>query len=369
MAKCCTPVPGDEIAGYISLGKGITIHRLDCPNVKALMRNPERFTSVEWDGGASQSFRVQIAVVSWDRPRLLEDVARTFAEHGTNIVEYGGHVEDQMAKNWYVAEVGDIKALRALLGALAGTSSRSSTLPRHAVLMAGDERLALLRELERADEAIAAELAELDEPPRRRRGAALAGGRAHGVFRGPAPGAGGGPGRPRGGRARARRGRARPRSAPPTSWRRAGERRDEERLAAARRFELAGARPSLHMAERRAASAREHAAELEAQRRGCRGGRRPSWTSRLEGSRRRSRGRPRLTEAGGGGAGAGGHRRWRSGGRGRERRCSWPGASLQPSATPSCARRRAGSGPPGRGASCRGRGRGRPPRRARAGLR
>jgi GTP pyrophosphokinase len=123
MAKCCTPVPGDEIAGYISLGKGITIHRLDCPNVKALMRNPNRFTDVEWDGGTSQSFRVQIAVVSWDRPRLLEDVARTFAEHGTNIVEYGGHVEDQMAKNWYVAEVGDIKALRGLLGALRNIES------------------------------------------------------------------------------------------------------------------------------------------------------------------------------------------------------------------------------------------------------
>ena len=118
MAKCCTPVPGDDIAGYISLGKGITIHRKDCPNVKSLMRNPERFTAVEWDGGASQSFRVQIAVVSWDRPRLLEDVARTFAEHGANIVEYGGHVQDQMAKNWYVAEVGDIKALRGLLNAL-----------------------------------------------------------------------------------------------------------------------------------------------------------------------------------------------------------------------------------------------------------
>ena len=123
LAKCCTPVPGDDIAGYISLGKGITIHRRDCPNVKALMRNPERFTPVEWDGGASQSFRVQIAVVSWDRARLLEDVARTFAEHGANIVEYGGHVQDQMAKNWYVAEVGDIKALRALLNALRNIES------------------------------------------------------------------------------------------------------------------------------------------------------------------------------------------------------------------------------------------------------
>ena len=118
LAKCCTPVPGDEIVGYISMGKGVTIHRDDCPNVKSLMRNPERFTPVEWDGGASHSFRVHIAVDSWDRPRLLEDVARTFAEHGSNIVSYGGVVEDQLAKNWYVAEVGDVKALRGLLTAL-----------------------------------------------------------------------------------------------------------------------------------------------------------------------------------------------------------------------------------------------------------
>src|SRR5438477_11038246 len=118
LAKCCTPVPGDEIVGYISMGKGITIHRDDCPNVRTLARNPERFTPVSWDGGASQSFRVQIAVDSWDRPRLLEDVARTFAEHGANIVSYGGTTEDQLAKNWYTAEVGDVKTLRALLTSL-----------------------------------------------------------------------------------------------------------------------------------------------------------------------------------------------------------------------------------------------------------
>jgi GTP diphosphokinase / guanosine-3',5'-bis(diphosphate) 3'-diphosphatase len=118
VAKCCTPVPGDAIAGYISLGRGITIHRKDCPNVKALMRNPERFTSVEWDGGATTSFRVQIAVEAWDRARLLEDVARTFSEHGANIVSYGGTVEDGMARNWYTAELGDVKELRALLTAL-----------------------------------------------------------------------------------------------------------------------------------------------------------------------------------------------------------------------------------------------------------
>ena len=123
LAKCCTPVPGDTIVGYISLGRGITIHRADCPNVKALMRQPERFTPVEWDGGGTKSFRVQIAVNSWDRPRLLEDVARTFAEHGANIVSYGGVVEDQLAKNWYTVEVGDVDSLRTLMNALRGVDA------------------------------------------------------------------------------------------------------------------------------------------------------------------------------------------------------------------------------------------------------
>jgi len=118
LAKCCTPVPGDPIVGYISLGRGITVHRSDCPNVKALMRTEERFTAVEWNGEQTKGFRVQIAVSSWDRPRLLEDVARTFAEHGANIVSYGGVVEDQLAKNWYTAELGDVDSLRSLLTAL-----------------------------------------------------------------------------------------------------------------------------------------------------------------------------------------------------------------------------------------------------------
>jgi GTP pyrophosphokinase len=118
LAKCCTPVPGDPIVGYISLGRGITVHREDCPNVRSLQRNPERFTPVEWEGGASAGFLVQISVDAWDRARLLEDVARTFAEHGANIVSYGGVVEDGMARNWYTAEVGEVKELRSLLTAL-----------------------------------------------------------------------------------------------------------------------------------------------------------------------------------------------------------------------------------------------------------
>ncbi len=112
---------------YVALGSGKVpvgqivnkvLNRLKTEEVAQEEADPERFTPVDWDGGATHSFLVQIAVDSWDRPRLLEDVARTFAEHGANIVEYGGHVEDQLAKNWYTVEVGDVKALRGLLTAL-----------------------------------------------------------------------------------------------------------------------------------------------------------------------------------------------------------------------------------------------------------
>ena len=82
LAKCCRPVPGDEIVGYISLGRGITIHREDCPNTTLLRSNPERFTEVSWDGDRSTGFVVEIQVDAWDRHRLLEDLSRAFSEAG-----------------------------------------------------------------------------------------------------------------------------------------------------------------------------------------------------------------------------------------------------------------------------------------------
>ena len=71
---------GDPIVGYVSLGRGITIHRDDCPNVVALRKDPERFVPVSWDGDNETSFKVEIQVDAWDRHRLLEDLSRTFAE-------------------------------------------------------------------------------------------------------------------------------------------------------------------------------------------------------------------------------------------------------------------------------------------------
>jgi len=111
MAKCCHPVPGDEIVGYISLGRGITIHRDDCPNVVVLRKDPERFTPVHWEGDAETAFRVEIEVQGWDRHRLLEDMARTFAEAGINILEARCTVNHPMIRNQFVVEVGDARGL------------------------------------------------------------------------------------------------------------------------------------------------------------------------------------------------------------------------------------------------------------------
>ncbi len=111
LAKCCRPVPGDPIVGYISLGRGITIHREDCPNVAVLRKDPDRFTAVAWEGDAETAFRVEIEVDGWDRHRLLEDMSRTFAEAGINILEARCTVSHPMVKNRFVVEVGDTRTL------------------------------------------------------------------------------------------------------------------------------------------------------------------------------------------------------------------------------------------------------------------
>jgi guanosine-3',5'-bis(diphosphate) 3'-pyrophosphohydrolase len=118
LAKCCRPVSGDPILGYVSLGRGITIHREDCPNVGALRKDPERFVPVSWDGDNETSFKVELQVDAWDRHRLLEDLSRTFAEAGINIVEARCIVSHPMVKNRFVVEVGDTQALKSAINRL-----------------------------------------------------------------------------------------------------------------------------------------------------------------------------------------------------------------------------------------------------------
>jgi GTP diphosphokinase / guanosine-3',5'-bis(diphosphate) 3'-diphosphatase len=123
LAKCCRPVPGDPIVGYISLGKGITIHHERCVNAVALKKNPDRFTKVSWDGDSASSFRAEIEVDGWDRTRLLEDLSRTFAENGVNILEARCTVVHPMVKNRFVIEVGDTQALKSCISRLRNIDS------------------------------------------------------------------------------------------------------------------------------------------------------------------------------------------------------------------------------------------------------
>jgi GTP pyrophosphokinase len=123
LAKCCRPVPGDEIAGYVSLGRGITIHRTDCKNVKALKRAPERFVEVSWDGDNESSYRVELQIDAYDRTRLLEDLSRTFSEAGINILGASCTTKHPMVKNKFVVEVGDTEQLKQCLSRLRNVES------------------------------------------------------------------------------------------------------------------------------------------------------------------------------------------------------------------------------------------------------
>jgi guanosine-3',5'-bis(diphosphate) 3'-pyrophosphohydrolase len=84
-ARCCNPVPGDAIIGYITRGRGVSIHQLDCPNIAALDDAPERYLDVEWDSSNTASYCVEIQIEGRDRVGLLADIMATISEMKTNI--------------------------------------------------------------------------------------------------------------------------------------------------------------------------------------------------------------------------------------------------------------------------------------------
>ncbi len=116
LPQCCRPVPGDDVVGYISLGRGITVHRRDCPNVKALEKNPERLISVAWDPSTKVALRVEVQVEAYDRTHLLEDISRTFSESGVSIIAAQiTTARDNMVKGRFVFEVPEIGYLETVL--------------------------------------------------------------------------------------------------------------------------------------------------------------------------------------------------------------------------------------------------------------
>jgi len=118
LSKCCTPVPGDEIMGFITRGRGVSVHRSDCANAGTFADDQSsRLVDVEWDGSATGTvFRASVEVVALDRSRLLRDVANELSEQHVNIVACSTHTGgDRIAKMRFEFELADPGHLDAVL--------------------------------------------------------------------------------------------------------------------------------------------------------------------------------------------------------------------------------------------------------------
>jgi guanosine-3',5'-bis(diphosphate) 3'-pyrophosphohydrolase len=119
LAKCCTPVPGDEIVGFVTRGSGVSVHKNDCHNVASLLNEPERIVDVEWAPTSSSIFLVQIQVEALDRAGLLSDVTRVLSESHVNILSASVSTSsDRLALSRFVFEMGDTTHLDAVLNAV-----------------------------------------------------------------------------------------------------------------------------------------------------------------------------------------------------------------------------------------------------------
>lgn len=119
LARCCTPVPGDSIMGFVTRGSGVSVHRTDCKNVDQLRLEPERLMDVSWAENSKSLFLVQIQIEALDRGGLLSDVTRVLSEHHVNILSASVSTRsDRVALSRFVFEMGDANTLEHLLNAV-----------------------------------------------------------------------------------------------------------------------------------------------------------------------------------------------------------------------------------------------------------
>jgi guanosine-3',5'-bis(diphosphate) 3'-pyrophosphohydrolase len=119
LAKCCTPVPGDDIVGFVTRGSGVSVHQADCHNVQSLLNEPERMIEVEWAPSSKSVFLVQIQVEALDRAGLLSDVTRVLSEYHVNILSATVSTNsDRLALSRFVFEMGDTTHLDRVLNAV-----------------------------------------------------------------------------------------------------------------------------------------------------------------------------------------------------------------------------------------------------------
>jgi GTP diphosphokinase / guanosine-3',5'-bis(diphosphate) 3'-diphosphatase len=115
--KCCQPVPGDLIVGYITRGFGVTVHRTNCVN--ALRMNPDRQIEVEWNQEISEVYPVKIRIISQDRVGLLADVVGSISKFGANILNATSETRDnKMVDSFFTIGVEDISHLDRILSAV-----------------------------------------------------------------------------------------------------------------------------------------------------------------------------------------------------------------------------------------------------------
>lgn len=119
LAKCCTPVPGDQILGFVTRGTGVSVHQADCTNIGDLTSKPERMIDVEWAPTKGAVFLVHIQIEALDRPGLLSDVTRVLSEHHVNILSATVHTsDDRLAISRFVFEMGDVTHLERVLSSV-----------------------------------------------------------------------------------------------------------------------------------------------------------------------------------------------------------------------------------------------------------
>ncbi len=117
VARCCSPLPGDKIIGFITRGRGVTVHRRDCP--KALDLDPDRRIDVAWDGNTVGTHQVIIQVLCADKPGLLAHISQSFTESGVNISQaHCRTTEDGRAVNTFQASVKDLDQLKLVMRSL-----------------------------------------------------------------------------------------------------------------------------------------------------------------------------------------------------------------------------------------------------------
>ncbi len=108
LARCCTPVPGDEILGFVTRGRGVSVHRADCPNISDLRKEEDRFVPVDWSSETTASFLVQIEIEALDRKHLLRDITAVLGDLHINIISAQvGTRKDRVAQLRFGFELGD----------------------------------------------------------------------------------------------------------------------------------------------------------------------------------------------------------------------------------------------------------------------